>query len=98
MSSCRTWAIADGVKGLLIARRLSLVVCAFTSFAASARMWSGFGGLSRGVAGEGVVVTCVREVENWTSRMRVEVRTSLRTRRLSFESAMSAGLSQVLVG
>ena len=74
--------MAEGVKGLLIARRLSLVVCALTSFAASLRTRSGFGGLSIGFAMSevDVLVDGVSDVTNWFRRASVEVMRSLRVR------------------
>ncbi len=47
--------MAEGVKGAVMARRLSLVVCALTRRAASRRTWRGLGGLATGVVVRAVV-------------------------------------------
>lgn len=58
--------ISDGVKGVLIARREILVVCALSSLAESRRTWSGLGAFSRwGVV---VVEAALREDVNWWRR------------------------------
>jgi hypothetical protein len=79
-SSFKTLWIADGVKGLLIASRLSLVVWALTSFAESLRTWRGFGGLSILVSGASMAVLLLgfSDEVNWVSKVKVDVIKSLR--------------------
>lgn len=72
-----TLAIADGVKGLLMASRLRRVVCALTSVAESRMTCSGFGGCSMrawssdGESGVREATKCVRAamvvVRSWSS-------------------------------
>jgi hypothetical protein len=73
--SFKTLLIADGVKGLLIARRLNLVVWALTSFAESLRTWRGFGGLSILVSGASMAVLLLgfSDEVNWVSKVKVDV-------------------------
>lgn len=73
--SLTTFEMADGVKGLLIAKRPSLVVCALASLAESRRMCSGFGGSSIR-SGVGVIEVAESEVVNWLMRATVVFRRS----------------------
>lgn len=67
--------MADGVKGLLIAKRLSLVVCAFASLAESLSTLMGSGGFSMR-SGVGVVSDRPSAAVNWRRRASVVVKRS----------------------
>ena len=74
-TSRRTRAMADGVKGGLVARSPSFVVCAFRSVAASRSTWRGLGGRLMGVSSDAFgPVGDVREDRNCVRSVRVDAR------------------------
>lgn len=73
--------MAEGVKGLLIAKRDSLVVWAFSRVAESRRICRGFGGFEMGVAG--VVLDALKEDENCFKRANVDAINSFNARKSS---------------
>ena len=87
--------MAEGVKGLVMARRLILVVCAFVRAAASRRTWRGFGGEAMGVEGAGRVEVGARRTVKWVRVVSVDVRRVRRAAAWSGEEGAIVGTRDV---
>ena len=61
---------AVGVKGLLMRRRASFVVCALSKVELSRRTCRGFGGLGGSWVDESAEAFGAREARNWATRAR----------------------------